>query len=78
MRSFIANEKTEVEMSIEKIMRRKEVEQTVGLSRSAIYAAMDRGAFPRPVRIGLRAVGWPISRIETWLESRPDSNGWYD
>lgn len=63
-------------MSAEKIMRRKEVEERVGLSRSAIYAAMDRGAFPRPIRIGVRAVGWPSSKIDAWIESRPQSDGW--
>lgn len=63
-------------MSIERVMRRKEVEVACGLSRSAIYAAMDRGDFPRPVRIGVRAVGWPVSRIEEWLAARPDALGW--
>jgi prophage regulatory protein len=63
-------------MGVEKIMRRKEVEQTVGLSRSAIYAAMDKGTFPRPIKIGVRAVGWPMSKIEAWLEARPLSTGW--
>ncbi len=63
-------------MSIDKLLRRPAVEETCGLSRSAIYAAMDRGDFPRPVRIGKRAVAWPSSRIENWLNSRPLSEGW--
>ncbi|MBD8678314.1 helix-turn-helix transcriptional regulator [Sphingomonas sp. CFBP 13720] len=57
-------------------MRRPEVENTVGLSRSAIYAAMDRGDFPRPIQIGRRAVGWRSNDIDAWLEARPMSNGW--
>jgi prophage regulatory protein len=61
---------------MDRILRRPEVERTVGLSRSAIYAAMDRGTFPKPIRIGQRAVGWPLSRIEGWLRDRPDANGW--
>lgn len=63
-------------MSIERVMRRKEVEVACGLSRSAIYAAMDRGDFPRPIRIGRRAVAWPSSLIADWLNSRPMSEGW--
>lgn len=59
-----------------RIMRRPEVEKMVGLSRSASYAAMDRGDFPRPIQIGRRAVGWHQSSVETWLESRPVSVGW--
>lgn len=56
-------------------MRRPEVERTVGLSRSAIYAAMDRGDFPRPIKIGRRAVGWKASDVTNWLESRLISRG---
>lgn len=58
-----------------RVMRRPEVERTVGLSRSAIYAAMDRGDFPRPIKIGRRAVGWKASDVTNWLESRLISRG---
>ncbi len=63
-------------MNAHRIMRRPEVEKTVGLSRSAIYAAMDRGDFPRPIRLGIRAVGWRSNDLEQWLESRSVSLGW--
>ena len=41
-----------------RILRRPEVEHMVGLSRSTIYAMMAEGHFPKPVRLGRRAVGW--------------------
>lgn len=63
-------------MDLPRILRRPDVEKAVGLSRSAIYAAMDRGEFPRPVRLGRRAVGWHLSVIEGWLAERPVSEGW--
>jgi prophage regulatory protein len=63
-------------VNVNRIMRRPEVEKTVGLSRSAIYAAMDRGDFPRPIHIGRRAVGWKSVDVEGWLDSRPHSTGW--
>jgi prophage regulatory protein len=56
-------------------LRRPEVEATTGLSRSSIYAMMDAGDFPRPIRIGKRAVAWPQSEIEAWLANRPTSKG---
>lgn len=56
-------------------LRRPVVEAITGLSRSSIYAMMDAGEFPRPVRIGKRAVAWPQSAIETWLAQRPASEG---
>ena len=60
---------------IEKHYRRKEVEVATGLSRSSLYAMMDAGDFPRPIRIGKRAVAWPQSAVEAWLSERPTSTG---
>ena len=54
-------------MSI-KILRRNEVEQIVGLSRSTIYAMMAEKTFPKPIKLGRRAVGWRSSDIEKWLK----------
>jgi len=36
---------------IQKHLRRREVEAVTGVSRSALYAMMSRGEFPRPVKI---------------------------
>lgn len=52
-------------------LRRPEVEAATGLSRSSIYAMMDSGDFPRPIRIGRRAVAWRESAIIAWLAGRP-------
>ncbi|WP_461159788.1 helix-turn-helix transcriptional regulator [Sphingobium sp. TomMM35A] len=57
-------------------MRRPEVEAKIGLSRSTIYSAMAKGEFPRPLRIGRRAVGWRQSDIDEWLSRRDLSSGW--
>ena len=54
----------------ERILRRPEVEARIGLSRSTIYAQMADGDFPKPVRLGKRAVGWPESAVAQWLASR--------
>ncbi|MEL7104787.1 MAG: AlpA family transcriptional regulator [Pseudomonadota bacterium] len=55
---------------VERHYRRTEIETLTGFSRSAIYDLMSKGEFPRPVRIGKRAVAWPESKIIEWLESR--------
>jgi prophage regulatory protein len=65
MREFVA----------ERHLRRPAVEAATGLSRSSIYAMMDSGDFPRPIRIGKRAVAWSQSAIEAWLAERPASTG---
>lgn len=51
-------------------MRRNEVEATTGLSKSSIYAMMGEGKFPKPYKIGERAVGWSRDEIEEWLAER--------
>ena len=49
------------------ILRRKQVEQVVGLSRSTIYQRVKDGTFPKPVALGGRMVGWRTSDIELFL-----------
>jgi prophage regulatory protein len=45
--------------------------QATGLGRSTIYRLMASGAFPAPVYLGPRAVGWRWSDLDRWSESRP-------
>jgi prophage regulatory protein len=54
----------------ERIYRRPDVEAITGLSRSTIYAMMSEEAFPQPIRLGKRAVGWRGSDLDAWLNSR--------
>ena len=57
------------------LLRRPEVEALTGLSRAWIYAAMKSREFPRPVRIGKRAVRWPKSVIDKWISERMAQSG---
>ena len=52
------------------ILRRKQVEKRTGLSRSTIYLRIQEGTFPRPINLGVRAVGWLENEIEAWLAAR--------
>ncbi len=60
---------------IDKLLRRREVEDITSVSRSSIYRLIQNGEFPRPVRIGPAAVRWRASDITAWLESRPVATG---
>ena len=53
---------------VPKILRRSSVEELIGLSRSPIYAMMANNEFPKPVKLGRRAVGWREDDIQNWLE----------
>ena len=59
----------------ERMLRRNEVELRCGLACTTIYRLMMTGGFPRPVKVGPRAVRWPESEIEAWLAARPRSHG---
>ena len=52
------------------ILRRRAVEARTGLSRSSIYEAIAVGTFPKPIRLGPRAVGWLSSEVDDWLQGR--------
>ena len=54
----------------ELILRRPKVEEIVGLSRSTIYDMISKNLFPRPIKLGVRAVGWRESAISDWLRER--------
>lgn len=56
-----------------RLLRRTEVEQLTCLSCSTIYRQIELGDFPRPVRVGVRAVAWWESEVEAWRKSRPDN-----
>lgn len=52
------------------ILRLKEVQRRLSLSRSTIYSRMAAGDFPPPIQLGPRAIGWRRADIDAWLESR--------
>ena len=59
----------EEEFQDRRILRRTEVEEIVGISRSTLYSMVAEGRFPRPIRIGRRAVGWRWSHVKSWLDA---------
>ncbi len=52
------------------LMRRPAVEATTGHKRSALYQHIAKGLFPKPIRIGARAVAWPSVEVETIVRAR--------
>lgn len=56
------------------ILRQKEVTARTGMARSTIYLRMTQGDFPKPVSIGLRAVGWIEAEVEEWLQRQIENS----
>lgn len=60
---------------VQRVLRRPEVENRTGLSRSSIYKFMAEGNFPKPFKLAPRAVGWRESDIDNWIKSRTTGDG---
>tara|TARA_B110000003_G_C16559996_1_gene500020 strand:+ start:1009 stop:1203 length:195 start_codon:yes stop_codon:yes gene_type:complete len=50
------------------VIRRNEVLKLVPISVSGLYQKISDGHFPRPIKLGLRAVGWKKSDVLKYLE----------
>jgi len=55
---------------VRKLLRRRAVEDRSGLARSSIYEKVESGEFPRPVKLGPRAVAWVEDEVTEWIEAR--------
>ncbi|WP_092420853.1 AlpA family phage regulatory protein [Pseudomonas sp. NFPP07] len=60
-----------------RILRLTQVRERLGLSRSTIYDRLNNrsprydASFPKPVKIGISAVGWIESSLNEWIGNRP-------
>lgn len=59
-----------------RLLRRRQLEQVIGLSRSTIYARLDKNSphydptFPKPITLGSMSVAWVEAEIQSWIASR--------
>ena len=49
------------------ILRLPAVKTKTGLSRTTIYNRVNNGSFPKPIKIGVRAIGWLENDIDKWV-----------
>ena len=53
-----------------RVLRLPRVQARTGLSRSTIYGRAAAGSFPKPVRLGVGAIGWIESEIDAWIREQ--------
>jgi prophage regulatory protein len=58
-----------------RVLRLPQVCNRVGLCRSMIYRLESEGRFPRRIKLGIRAVGWIESEVESWIRERAEHSG---
>jgi prophage regulatory protein len=59
-----------METAMQKLLRLPDVLERVPLSRSQLYIEMERGRFPRPVKISERVNGWLSEEIQAFIDAR--------
>ena len=52
------------------LLRISDVRRLTGLSDSAIYRGVQRGTFPRPLKLSERSSAWVEGEIREWIASR--------
>lgn len=57
-------------MTPAQILRRPQVTARTGYPRSTLYLKISRGEFPKPIKLGARAVGWLESDVSEWIAER--------
>lgn len=53
-----------------RLLRLSEVRHLTGLSQSSLYAEMQAGRFPRPLKLTRRSVAWRENQIAEWISER--------
>jgi prophage regulatory protein len=56
------------------LIPRRRVSELTGLQRTALYARIARGTFPRPVTIGSAAVRWVEAEVVAWVQAQIDAS----
>jgi len=56
----------------ERLIRVHEVCDLAGIGRSSIYAIPD---FPKRIKLSSRAVGWRLSEVQHWINTRSEVGG---
>jgi prophage regulatory protein len=54
----------------ERLIRIDEVLHICGLSRSSLYATIQKGEFPAQVKLSKKASAWLYSEVQAWVTER--------
>lgn len=57
-------------MSAAQILRLTQVKSLTGLSKTSLYQLIKQGKLKKPIRLGVRSVGWLQTDIEEFIAER--------
>jgi len=70
--TFANNRKQKGELMTDRILRKPEVLEMVGLRSTALYEAISEGRFPKPIQLTKRSVGWLESEVQEWIKEQAE------
>jgi len=62
-------------MDIDKLIRRRQVLEIIGLSHTTQWRMEKAGKFPARVKLGTGSVGWHLTEVEEWVRGRERVSG---
>ena len=60
---------TKSEAKPDRLLKAAEVRALLGIAESTLFAFIQQGRFPRPVKLG-SASRWPESTVHDWIERK--------
>ncbi len=55
---------------VDNFLRDRDVSRVTGIPRSTRYEMIERGEFPKPIRLSVRIVAWSAAEIADWQQRR--------
>jgi prophage regulatory protein len=62
-------------MDNDRLIRRRQVLDLIGLSHSTQWRMEKAGKFPARVKLGTGSVGWHLAKVEDWVRGRERVQG---
>ena len=53
-----------------RLLRMPDLKAKIPLQKTHIYEEIRKGTFPKPVKLGPRAVAWVESEVDAWIVER--------
>lgn len=57
-----------------RVIRLKEVIHKTSIGRSTIYAMINEGTFPAPIKLGPHMSAWVESEVDKWIQDKIDAS----
>lgn len=59
-----------MDINLDKVIRRKQLLELIGLSNTTQWRLEKAGQFPSRIKLGQGSVGWHLNEVEEWLKGR--------